>query len=425
MTPLKVGVIGYGYWGPNQVRTYIELPDAEVLAVADRSLERLEQVRIKHQHVPYFLSDHRQMFELDLDAVVVCTPPETHHDIVVDCLEHGLNVLVEKPLTTNTADALHLAEVAESMNRTLMVGHIGAYNPAVNALKQMIEAGELGDIRYIDAVRVGLGLFHPRLNVIWDLAPHDISILLHLLGEQPVSVSTRGLASVQESVEDVAYMTLSFPSGIFAHSRMSWLDPRKTRRITVVGKEKMVIYDDLESHEKLKIYDKTVSAVRQTDTFGDYQFAYHYGNVVSPYIHFEEPLRLEARHFVECIVEGKRPITDAYNGVSVVRVIEAVQKSLKQGGVQIPVEDGADIHLPETELTRFIPPIDVRRPPVATRRAGSSNDHTVPPTPISPPGVVSTNGNGHKQNGGRPEKGPLVLDLRDGLGNGNGGAPEV
>ena len=191
-----------------------------------------------------------------------------------------------------------------------MVGHIGAYNPAVQALATMIESGDLGDVAYIDAVRGGLGLFHSTLNVIWDLAPHDISILMHLLGESPSSVSAKGVACVEASIEDVAYVALRFPSGVLAHVRLSWLDPCKARRITVVGRKKMVVYDDLENHEKLKVYDKRVDAIRRTDTFGDHQFAYHYGSVVSPYIHHDEPLRLECLHFVDCVEQRKRPLTD-------------------------------------------------------------------------------------------------------------------
>jgi len=334
---LKVGVIGCGYWGPNLVRAFTEIPQSWVHAVADRNPTRLEHVRARHPQIEHFALDYRTLFDLGLDAVVVSTPPDTHFEIVRACLEQGLHVLVEKPLATNTERARQLVELAQQNDCIMMVGHISAYNPAVRELKQMIDKGELGDIRYIDVVRVGLGLFHSSLNVIWDLAPHDVSILLHILGEPPQSVSTRGVACVQDSIEDVAYMTLTFASGILAHSRMSWLDPRKTRRVTVVGTKKMVVYDDVESHEKLKIYDKRVDAVRPTDTFGEFQFAYHYGSVVSPYIDFEEPLRLECQHFVECVFEHKQPLTDGRNGVCVVEVIEAAQRSLREGGIQVPI----------------------------------------------------------------------------------------
>lgn len=341
MPPVNVAVIGAGYWGPNLVRTFLEIPDVRLVAVADRDESRLEHVRSRHPQVESLVTDHRALFDIGLDAVVVATPPETHHEIVKDCLEHGLDVLVEKPLTTDPTLGEELVALAAARGRILMVGHIGAYNRAVTALKDIVDSGELGEILYVDAVRAGLGLFHPSLNVIWDLGPHDVAILLHVLGEAPESVNTRGVACVQRSVEDVAYMTMTFPSGVLAHMRMSWLDPFKSRRITVVGSRKMVVYDDLESHEKIKIYDKSVNAVRETETFGDFQFAYHYGSVVSPYIPLEEPLRLEAQHFLECVADRSTPLTDGNNGVQVVRVIDAAQRSLKANGQPVAVTVGA------------------------------------------------------------------------------------
>lgn len=341
-------MIGYGYWGPNLVRTFLELPDVSVVAVADRDRSRLDHIRLRHPQIERVTVDYRELLEMGLDAVVVSTPPETHFEIVHAALDRGLDVFAEKPLATDVGRALRLVELAEARERILMVGHIGPYNQAVRALKEMIDAGDLGEIRYIDAVRVGLGVFHSSMNVIWDLAPHDISIALYLLGEQPVSVSTRGIACINESIEDVAYMSLTFPTGVLVHSRMSWLDPRKTRRITVVGSQKMVVYDDLESHEKIKVYDKRVNAIRRTDTFGEYQFAYHYGSVVSPYIHYEEPLRVECLHFLESLLHRTRPMTDGRNGLRVVQIIEAAERSLREGGVPIPLE-------PESETVPHVP----------------------------------------------------------------------
>jgi predicted dehydrogenase len=359
MSRTRVGVIGCGYWGPNLVRTFLEIPEATVVAVADRDPTRLELVQIRYPHIQHFLTDHAQVFDLGLDAVVVSTPPETHHAIASECLEQGLDVLVEKPLATDSRDALELVELAEANDRILLVGHIGVYNHAVRALKEMIDAGELGEIRYVDAVRAGLGMFHPSLNVVWDLAPHDVSILLYLLGRRPESVSTRGAGCVRGDVADVAYLTMMFEGGILAHSRISWLDPFKTRRITVVGNDKMVVHDDLEAHEKLKVYDKRVSALRRADTFGEYQFTYHYGSVVSPYIQFDEPLRLEALHFLECIRDRSRPITDGRQGLDVVRVIEAAQRSLREDGRSVEVANGRPLGL-------------VREPVIAVGSDGTS-----------------------------------------------------
>jgi predicted dehydrogenase len=345
MGRVRVAVIGCGYWGPNLVRTFSEMHTASVAAVADVDRVRLDELGLRHPHIEFLVEDYTELFGLDLDAAVVCTPPETHHDIARACLEHGLDVFVEKPLATDADQAQDLVEAAEEAGRVLMVGHIGAYNPAVSALRDMVRHGVLGQIAYIDAVRVGLGLFHCVHNVLWDLAPHDVAIFLQLLDESPTSVCTRGIACIEPSIEDVAYMTLTFPSGVLAHVRMSWLDPCKTRRITVVGREKMVVYDDLESHEKLRIHEKSVEAVRRTDTFGEFQFAYHYGSVVSPYVHFDEPLRIECQHFVECIDRRATPLTDGRNGLEVVRVIEAAQQSLRQGGIPVSLPTAVDPRL--------------------------------------------------------------------------------
>lgn len=333
----RIGVVGCGYWGPNIVRTFLEIPDVNLVAVADRDPSRLDQLRTRHPQLGTLVQDHHELFAMGLDAVAVVTPPQTHHAIVSECLAEGLDVMVEKPLATSTAEARSLARQADDAGRVLMVGHIGAYHPAVRHIKEMTDAGQLGPMRYIDAVRAGLGKYHASLNVIWDLAPHDIAIISYLLDESPDSVSTRGVACVREAVEDIAYLTLTYPSGVLAHIRMSWLDPCKTRRITLVGSAMMAVYDDLEPHEKVKVYDKHVDASPRTDTFGDFQFAYHYGSIISPYIAFEEPLRLECLHFLECVRDRTRPLTDGWNGVEVVEAVEAAQRSLRAGGVQVPV----------------------------------------------------------------------------------------
>jgi predicted dehydrogenase len=335
--PPRIGVIGAGYWGPNIIRNFVELPQADVAAVADLDEMALNRIRTRYPRITHAVEDFRDLLHRDLDAVAICTPPQTHHAIARQCLEAGLHVLVEKPLTTDPEEAVDLIHLAEANHLTLMVGHTFQYNPAVHALKAMIERGELGDIHYIDAVRVGLGLFHPSLNVAWDLGPHDVSILIHLLDELPETVTARGVGCIQPGVEDVVYVSLGFPGGVLAHLRLSWLDPNKTRRLTVIGNKKMVIYDDVESLEKVRVYDKGVEAIRRTDTFGEFQFAYRYGNIVSPYIHFEEPLMVECRHFLDCIRTGATPVTDGRNGLRVVEVIDAAQHSLRSGGGTVAV----------------------------------------------------------------------------------------
>jgi predicted dehydrogenase len=331
MNMIRVGVIGCGYWGPNLIRNFVEIPASRVIAVADLNQERLEHIRRCYPQV-MAMTDYQDLFGLGLDAVVIATPPATHFRLASDALLHGLHVLVEKPLATASSNAQQLIELAEEHDRILMVGHTFVYNPAVRAVKEIIDSGGIGSIRYVDAVRASLGLFQKDLNVLWDLAPHDISILLHILRKNPISVSARGIACVQNDVEDVAYISLRFAENVLAHLHLSWLDPCKVRRITVVGSEKMVVYDDVESLEKVRIYDKGVEAPPYTNTFGDFQFSYRYGDITIPNIRFTEPLRLECDHFLECISMHRRPLTDGHNGLTVLKIIEAAQRSMRSGG---------------------------------------------------------------------------------------------
>jgi predicted dehydrogenase len=336
MNDLRVGVVGCGYWGPNLVRNFVELPTSNVMAAADLREERLAHIKTCYPQITV-TRDYSDFFAMQLDAAVVATPPATHFRIARDCLQHGLHVLVEKPLTLSSRDAEELIEIAEAQGLILMVGHTFEYNAAVRMLKQIIERGELGQIHYVDAVRVSLGLFQRDLNVVWDLAPHDLSILLYILGRDPISVSTRGTACVFTGKCDIAYLDLMFPDDILAHIHVSWLDPCKVRRITVVGSRKMVVYDDVETLEKIRIYDKGVEAPPYTDTFGDFQCSYRYGDVVIPNIRFFEPLRVECEHFLECIVNHTRPQSCGRVGWKVVKVLEMAERSLQNSGRQVMI----------------------------------------------------------------------------------------
>lgn len=329
---IRIGVIGSGYWGPNLIRNFVEIPASEVVGVADLDQKRLVNICERFPQVQVTTNDYHDFFQMGLNAAVIATPPDTHYRITRDCLEHGLHVLIEKPITLNSNDAYSLMRVASRKNLTLMVGHTFEYNPAVRALKSLIDAGEVGEIRYVDAIRVSLGLFQTKANVLWDLAPHDISILRYILGADPISISAHGASCVQEGINDVVYATMRFPKNILAHMRLSWLDPRKTRQITVVGSKKMIIYDDVRSLEKIKIYNKGVKATPRTDTFGEFTFAYHYGDVVIPHIDHKEPLRVQCQHFLDCVVEGLRPVSDGYSGMRVVQILEAAEQSLKDSG---------------------------------------------------------------------------------------------
>jgi predicted dehydrogenase len=333
MDRIKVGVIGCGYWGPNLIRNFVEIPSSKVVAAADLREERLAHIKACYPQMTV-TSDYRDFFAMQLDAAVVATPPPSHFSIAKDCLQHHMHVLVEKPLTLCTRNAEELIEIAKARGLILMVGHTFEYNPAVQVLRRIIEEGELGQIYYVDAVRANLGLFQRDLNVLWDLAPHDISILLYILGRDPISVSAWGAAYILKGTQDIAYLQLTFPDDILAHVHISWLDPCKVRRITVVGSRKMAVYDDVEPLEKIRIYDKGVEAPPYTDTFGDFQCSYRYGDVVIPHIRFAEPLRLECQHFLECIANGQEPQSCGRVGLRVVKVLEMAERSLRNGGVQ-------------------------------------------------------------------------------------------
>ncbi len=331
MDRIRVGIIGSGYWGPNLIRNFADLQASEVVVVADLKKERLAIIQNSFPSVKV-TENYRDLFGMHLDAVVVATPPATHFAIARDCLEHGLHAMVEKPLTLTSADAEELIEIAEKNKKVLMVGHTFEYNNAVHALKDLMDKGDLGEIYYLDSARLNLGLFSKELNVMWDLAPHDISIMIYLLGKLPFSVSAQGTESVFKGIHDVAYINLHFPGNIMAHVHVSWLDPCKVRRVTVVGSKKMAVYNDIESLEKIKIYDKGVNAPEYTNNYADFQISYRYGDILIPNIRVVEPLKIECQHFLDCISNGKKPCSCGEDGFHVVKVLEAAQKSLTNSG---------------------------------------------------------------------------------------------
>lgn len=334
---VRVGVIGCGYWGPQLIRNFATTPGAVLSAVADQRDDRLDYVAQNYRHARRF-RDHRDLLASDsIDAVVVCTPIHTHHEVARDALNSGRHVLVEKPLAASVLEGAELLHLARMRSLTLMVGHTFVYNPAVNELRRLVQEGELGKIYYADAARLNLGLFQRRLNVAWDLAPHDISILLHVFDQHPVEVGARGSAFIQPSIHDVVYLDLIFPLGLHARIHVSWLDPDKVRRMTVVGDRRMVVYDDVSLTEKIRIYDKGV-LMPMTDSFGEFQLSYRHGDIRIPYMEWREPLRLEVEHFLHCIRTGDTPLSDGRQGLAVTAVLEAADRSLSRGGRLEPVE---------------------------------------------------------------------------------------
>lgn len=335
---LGIGVIGAGYWGPKHVRAFGEARNARVVMVADLNVERLADIRRLHSSVVCTTTDYGDLLRSpSVDAVVVATPVSTHAGIVREALLAGKHVLVEKPIACSSEEAGELADLADAAGLTLMVGHTFLYHPAVRALRDLIQSGELGDIYYVHSQRLNLGLFQRDIDVIWDLAPHDISILQYLLGGYPHAASARGGAFVRNRVHDVAFLDLEFPRGVRAAVHVSWLDPNKVRRMTIVGSRKMAVWDDVEMLEKIRIYDKGVESVPRTESFGEFHLSYRYGNVTIPHLPPLEPLRLECEHFLDSIRNGTRPLSDGRQGVEVVRVLEATSLSLRQDGRPQPL----------------------------------------------------------------------------------------
>lgn len=323
---LRVGVIGCGYWGPNLVRNFVEITNAQLVSVADVRSERLEHIQRTYPQI-IGVQDYQELFELDLDAIVIATPPVTHFKIAREVLDHGIHALVEKPITQKSEQARELINLAREKDLVLMVGHAFEYNAGVQKLKNMVEEDELGEIYYIDSARLNLGLYQHDTNVLWDLAPHDLSILCYVLGTVPLSVKAHGLNCISKDIFDVVYMNLMFPNNILAHVHVSWLDPCKVRRVTVVGSKKMVIFNDIET-DKIKIVDKGVNTQRDIKTFADFQYSYRNGDIEIPYLRFVEPLRLECQHFLDCINNHSVPRTDGEDGYRVVKILEAAQRSL-------------------------------------------------------------------------------------------------
>ncbi len=338
---IGIGVIGAGYWGPKHVRNFSELPGASMVMVADFDESRLAAIQATDPGIRTTRNYRDMLASPDIDAVVVATPVTTHAKLAREALRAGKHVLVEKPIAVTGKDVEELIQLAEHERRTLMVGHTFLYNPAVRVLHDLVQSGELGEVYYAHAQRLNLGLFQRDINVVWDLAPHDVSILMYVLGMDPVAVSTHGSACVQPGIEDVAYLNIAFSERVRAQVHVSWLDPNKVRRTTIVGSKKMAVYDDVEMLEKIRIYDKGVEAPPHTATFGEFQLSYRYGDITIPHLPSTEPLRLECQHFLECIQTGASPLTDGAHALQVVRILESAQQSLHDGGRMVPTTTDA------------------------------------------------------------------------------------
>ena len=343
---VNLGIIGCGYWGPNLIRNFNNIADAEVIHCADTDESRLKHIKILYPKMSVTKNYMEILNKKEIDAVIIATPIETHHKIAKDALNANKHALVEKPITNSSSDAEDLIKTAEKNNKVLMVDHTFEYSSPVRKIKEIIDKDELGRIFTIDMIRVNLGLFQEKVNVISDLAPHDISMLLYYLGSMPLAVRAAGQSYIRKGIEDDAHITLTFRDKITANIHVSWLDPCKIRRATIVGNKKMLVFDDILAEEKIKIYDKGVTIQKNNipkqpyyDTYEQWALTYRSGEVYSPKIENKEPLNVMANHFIDCIKNNKKPLTDGNSGLRVVKVLEAAQDSLKSGGEKISISD--------------------------------------------------------------------------------------
>jgi predicted dehydrogenase len=329
---IQIGLIGYGHWGPNHARIFHGRPDARVVAVADRDERRLEAAQ---DLIPFVstMRDHRALLDHpEVDAVVIATPLTTHYGLVREALQAGKDVLVEKPICSTACEAQELCDLAEESGQILMCGHTFVFNAGIARLRQYIEGDTLGRIYYMSATRTNLGPLRTDANALYDLGSHDISIFHHLLGDRPREVAAWGECFLQHDLEDVAFATLEYPNRTLCHMHVSWLNPRKERTLVIVGDKKMAVWDDMQPLEAVRLYDKGLMQEPNYDSFGQFQLVLRDADILIPKLQATEPLLAQDRHFLECVRERKRPLTDGTFARDVVLVLEALQRSLHKGG---------------------------------------------------------------------------------------------
>ncbi|MGO9417050.1 MAG: Gfo/Idh/MocA family protein [Syntrophobacteraceae bacterium] len=339
MNKLNLAVVGCGYWGPNLVRNFRSLPQCCVKYVSDSDPNRLARMAEIYPEVNAAPNFEQLLEDETLNAIAIATPVRLHFEMAQKSLLAGKHTYIEKPMAASTAQCRELIDIAERRKLTLMVGHTFLYSAPVRKIKQIVESRDLGELLYISSQRLNLGLFQKDINVAWDLAPHDISIILYIMGDRPISVNCQGKAHVNPGVEDVTNMSLNFRNGGFATLHNSWLDPNKVRRMTFVGSRQMLLYDDNEQLEKIKIYDKRVETPPHYDTFAEFHYSYHYGDTCSPYLQQVEPLKELCQHFLDCCIrDGSHCQTGGENGLEVVQVLEAACESLRNEGAKVEIK---------------------------------------------------------------------------------------
>ena len=333
-------MIGYGYWGPNLVRNFWETPGCQVRAVSDKREDQLARALARYPAITTATDCHAVIADPEVDAVVIMTPVSTHFELALEALQAGKHVLLAKPIATSSEQATVLIEEAARRRLVLMVDHTFIYTDAVRRIKQLVDDGSLGPLYYYDSVRVNLGLFQHDVNVLWDLAVHDLSIMDFVLGEQPRAVAATGAAHIPGQPVNIAYLTCFFDSNLLAHHHVNWLAPVKVRRTLVSGEQKMIVYDDLEPSEKVKVYDRGIMLNSEPEQVAESLINYRTGDMWAPQISLTEGLRVEANHFLECIREGRQPLSDGYAGLRVISLLEAASRSLGQRGRLVETSAG-------------------------------------------------------------------------------------
>jgi predicted dehydrogenase len=334
---INLGIIGCGYWGVNYVRIFSELAQCQVKIVCDAKLDRLAVVKERYREISTTQDAQELLSDKNLDAIVIATPATMHFQLAKKALENGKHVLAEKPLTTDSSESAELIKVARENNRILMVGHTFLYNPGILKVKEIVKSPSFGKMYYLHATRTNLGPIRPDINAFWDLAAHDVSIFNFLLDSVPVEVSAVGSKVLGTPREDIGFATLKYPGNVIANIHVSWADPNKVRTVVAVGSQQRVLFDDLNNMERVRIFQKGVE-LEEAETFGEFRFVLRDGDIISPRVEVAEPLKRLGTHFLECVEEGKQPLTDGQNGLEVVEVMAAIDESLKIGGGPVKVE---------------------------------------------------------------------------------------
>jgi predicted dehydrogenase len=351
-----LAVIGTGHWGPNLIRNFYEDPRVDLRVICDVDRNRAKAIASRFRDLGSTTEVDDIINDPTIDAVVICTPTETHYELARRCLMAGKHLFVEKPMAKTSAECEELIEIAREKNLKLMVGHVFLYNTAVQYIKGLIDRDELGDIIYIHGKRVNLGPIRKDVNALWDLAPHDIAILNYWLGCEPRAVNATGVQHITPSLHDVVFASLKYPNNVFASLHISWLDPRKVRQITVVGTKRMVVFDDLDPVGPIHIYDKTVTKQKPTitDTIQAFKAIVQEGDLVIPKLGLSEPLKNECAHFIQWLTQGVAPLSTGSNGLCVVKVLEALTTSLNQAGVEISVQTRSQRSQPSQSICQAL-----------------------------------------------------------------------